>query len=91
MTAVYGGDSNFAGSSGTLAAGQTVNPASITVTADDQVKVYGDCRSRSHLSDHLGHSRCGDSFSGAIARNPGESAGPYAIQQGALALPAATA
>ena len=86
ITAVYAGDSIFAGSTGTLAGGQTVNPVSITVTADDQVKVYGAADPALTYQITSGSLVAGDSFTGVIAREPGESAGPYDIQQGALTL-----
>jgi hypothetical protein len=39
ITAAYGGDAYFAGGSGSMT--ETVNPASLTITADDQARVYG--------------------------------------------------
>ena len=42
VTAVYSGDNNFVGSTGTLSGGQTVNRATLTVKAEDKSKTYGD-------------------------------------------------
>src|SRR5205807_9210298 len=42
VTAVYSGDNNFVGSTGTLSGGQTVSRAPLTVKAEDKSKTYGD-------------------------------------------------
>ncbi len=86
ITAVYGGDSNFAGSSGTLSGGQTVSPLDITVTADDNAKVYGEADPDLTYQITSGALIGGDFFSGELVREAGESAGQYDIQQGTLAL-----
>jgi hypothetical protein len=41
ITAAYGGDSVFTGSTGTLTAAQTVTPKALTITAGNQSKTYG--------------------------------------------------
>ena len=63
----------------------TVTPKSVTVTADGQSKVYGqaDPTLTYQVSPAL---ESGDSFTGALTRNPGENVGAYAITQGDLAL-----
>jgi RHS repeat-associated protein len=42
VTASYAGDNTSQPSTGTLSGGQTVNPAPLTITADNQSMVYGD-------------------------------------------------
>ena len=63
----------------------TVNPLTVTVTADAQSKVYGagDPALTYTYSPALVGS---DSFSGSLSRVPGENAGSFAITQGTLAL-----
>lgn len=57
----------------------------ITVTADSQVKSYGDPDPA--LSYQFSPAlNPGDSFSGALARDPGEGVGTHPIGQGTLAL-----
>ena len=41
VTAEYTATGSFTGSTGTLSGGQTVNPASLTITANNDSKVYG--------------------------------------------------
>ena len=41
ITAVYGGDGNYNGSTGTLSGGQQVDKVPLTVTADDKSRSYG--------------------------------------------------
>jgi hypothetical protein len=41
VSAIYSGDSNFASSTGTLSGGQSVNPAPLTISADNQSMTYG--------------------------------------------------
>ena len=41
VTAAYSGDTDFASSTGTLSGGQTVNPAILTITANNDSKTYG--------------------------------------------------
>jgi len=85
MTAVYGENSDFHGSTSTSVT-QVVNKRNITVTADAQSKVYGDADpalTYKITSDSL---VSGDSFTGTLTRAAGDVAGTYAIQQGTLAL-----
>jgi hypothetical protein len=42
VTGVYSGDENLPPGTGNLDGGQQVNPAPLTITADDQVKIVGD-------------------------------------------------
>ena len=69
-----------------LPATMTVNPASITVTADNQTKVAGtaDPTLTSKHSPAVGNEIPG--WSGRITRDSGEAVGSYAITQGNLAL-----
>jgi len=85
ITAVYGGDSIFAGSTSSPIT-QVVNQRNITVTADAQSKVYGDPDPA--LTYHItsGSLVSGDSFTGALTRVAGELAGTYDVQRGTLAL-----
>ena len=64
----------------------TVNVRSVTVTADDNGKIYG--QADPSLTYHIssGSLAAGDSFTGAIARLAGEDVGTYDIQQGTLTL-----
>ena len=84
ITAVYGGDSNFLGSTSSSIS-RTVNPRVITVTADAKSKVYGtaDPALTYTYSPALVGS---DSFSGTLTRAAGENAGSHAITQGTLSL-----
>ena len=41
VTAAYSGDTDFASSTGTLSGGQTVKPATLTITANNDSKTYG--------------------------------------------------
>jgi len=61
-----------------------ITPASLAVTADAQTKVYG--AADPALTYHLtsGALVNGDTFTGALSRAPGNTAGSYAIQQGTL-------
>lgn len=68
-------------SSGTL----TVNPASLTVSAIVQTKVYGDADpSLTYTSSGLLFS---DALSGSLGRAAGQNVGTYAINQGTLNNP----
>jgi hypothetical protein len=85
VTAVYGGDSIFTGSTSSPVT-QEVNQRNITVTADAQSKVYGDPDPALTYQITSGSLVSGDSFTGALTRAAGELAGNYDIQQGTLAL-----
>ena len=72
-----------------LPASFSITRRAVTVTADPEGKSYGDADpSLSYVCTPA--LVAGDSFSGALARAPGEgvSASPYAIRQGTLALSA---
>ena len=58
----------------------------ITVTADAQNKDYGDSDPGLTYDITDGSLASGDSFSGALTRDPGEDVGTYAITQGTLEL-----
>jgi uncharacterized protein YjbI with pentapeptide repeats len=60
----------------------------ITVTADAQNKDYGDSDPELTYDITDGSLVSGDSFSGALTRDPGEDVGTYAITQGTLELSA---
>jgi hypothetical protein len=85
ITAVYGGDSNFTGSTSSPIA-QEVSQRNITVTADAQSKVYGESDPALTYQITSGSLVGGDGFTGAPTRVTGEAVGTYAIQQGTLAL-----
>ena len=85
ITTVYGGDSNFDGSTSSPVT-QVVNQRNITVTADAQSKVFGDSDPALTYQITSGSLVSGDSFAGALTRATGELVGTYDIQQGTLAL-----
>jgi len=75
------GNYNISYVSGSL----TVNPLTVTVTADAQTKVYGTtdpALTYSHSPALVGS----DSFTGSLSRTAGANVGNYAINQGTLAL-----
>ncbi|MCS3732494.1 cadherin-like beta sandwich domain-containing protein [Mucilaginibacter dorajii] len=62
----------------------TISTKTINVTANAQTKTYGDADpALTYTADAL---NSGDSFTGALTRIAGETAGSYAINQGSLAL-----
>ena len=88
---------NYAINQGTLAlnsnysltyvgANLTITPATITVTADAQTKVYGQTDPALTYKVTSGALVGSDAFSGALTRVAGETVGTYAIGQGTLAL-----
>ena len=85
ITAVYGGDSIFTGSTSSPVT-QVVNQRNITVAADARSKVYGDPDPALTYQITTGSLVSGDSFTGTLTRAAGELAGTYGIQQGTLAL-----
>ncbi len=64
----------------------TITSRAVTVTADAQVKVFGTPDPALTYQITSGSLAVGDSFSGALTRDPGENVGVYAINQGTLAL-----
>ncbi|HSO07064.1 MAG TPA: MBG domain-containing protein [Pelomicrobium sp.] len=92
INAAQGTLTSEAGYGFTFVDGQlTVTPRPITVTADDQSKVYGNADPALTVTVGGSGYAPGDSaatvFSGALARAPGETVAgsPYAITQGTLA------
>jgi PKD repeat protein len=78
-------DPNASGStSGTF----TIEPAAITVRAQDTGKFEGDPDPALDWMFLAGELFAGDSLSGALERAPGEAIGSYPIQQGTLAASA---
>ena len=72
-------DANYAGSKSMI---QTIAPKTVTVTAAAKSKEYGEEDPElTYLSSGLLGS---DVFTGSLVREPGESAGTYAITQGSL-------
>jgi hypothetical protein len=63
----------------------TITPKPITVTADAKTKTYGDTDPELTYS-FTPSLVAGDSFSGALSRQPGENTGKYTIYQGTVAL-----
>jgi hypothetical protein len=62
----------------------TVNKRPIEVTADDQTKFLGAPDPELTYAITSGNLILGDTFSGGLTREPGESIGSYAIKQGTL-------
>ncbi len=63
-----------------------ITPRSVTVTADAQTKVYGESDPALTYSVPPGSLVSGDSFTGALTRDPGQNVGLYNINQGSLVL-----
>jgi N-acetylneuraminic acid mutarotase len=87
ITYSYAGDVNFTTVSDATKT-LTVTPASLTVTADPQTKVYGNTDPALTYKITSGSLFNGDTFTGALARAAGENVGTYAIGQGSLVLSA---
>lgn len=64
----------------------TITARAITVTADDQTKVYGEADPELTYTVTSGSLVEGDAFTGELEREAGENVGDYAITQGTLAL-----
>jgi hypothetical protein len=64
----------------------TVTKRAVTATADAKSKVYGATDPQLTYQVTAGALVGADAFSGALARDPGEAVGSYAIKQGTLAL-----
>src|SRR5205814_1413216 len=84
--AIYSGTAGYSNSppSGTIT--QTVNPATLTVTANAQSKVYG--QGDPTLSYGVSGLQFSDAaatvLTGGLSRMTGESVGSYAVTQGTL-------
>ncbi len=78
----FAGNQTYAAASGTSTVDIAVRP--ITVAADPQSKVFGDADPSLTYHVTAGSLANGDSFSGALTRQPGEDPGSYAIRQGTL-------
>ncbi len=61
-----------------------IGKRAITVKAEDKTKILGEADPALTYKVTVGSLVTGDSFSGALARETGESAGSYAIKQGDL-------
>ena len=64
----------------------TVTPRAVTVAAHDQTKLFGQADPAFTYVISVGALFGSDIFVGALARDPGEALGDYAINLGALAL-----
>jgi hypothetical protein len=65
----------------------SITPRPVTVAAESKTKVYGDVDPALTYEITSGSAVVpGDSFSGALARVPGENVGAYAMQSGTLTL-----
>ena len=64
----------------------TITQRPVTVTADAKTKTYGDADPALTYQITSGSLAFSDAFTGALTRVAGENVGPYAIQQGTLAL-----
>ena len=77
-----GQDAGFYTVNATATTTGTITPATLTVTADNQTKTYGDA------DPELTYTATGlvgeDKLNGELARNAGEDVGDYAITQGTL-------
>jgi hypothetical protein len=69
-----------------ISANLTITARPVTVTADSKSKVYGDPDPALTWQITAGSLAFSDAISGDLARVAGEDVGPYAIQQGGLAL-----
>jgi hypothetical protein len=69
-----------------VAANLTITARPVTVTADAETKVYGTPDPALSYQITSGSLAFTDAFSGRLTRVAGENVGPYAIQQGTLAL-----
>ncbi len=87
VTAHQAGDGNY-NAAPDVPHSFSIAQKSVTVTADAKAKVYGNPDPALTYQVTSGALVAGDSFSGALTRVAGESVagGPYAIQQGTLAL-----
>ena len=72
-----------------ISANLTITPATLTVTANSQTKVYGQSDpTLSYVLDGLVNGDTSSILSGALARNPGEHIAAYAVTEGSLAADA---
>jgi hypothetical protein len=71
-----------------VGANLSITARPVTVTADGKTKVYGDADPALTYQITSGNLVNGDTFSGGLNRDAGESVGSYAITQGTLALSA---
>jgi hypothetical protein len=69
-----------------VGASLTIETRAVTVTADAKTKTYGEADPALTYQVTSGSLAFSDSFSGAPARDAGDSVGGYAITQGTLAL-----
>ncbi|MGG5578745.1 MBG domain-containing protein, partial [Myroides sp. C15-4] len=67
------------------AADLTITPATVTITADAQTKVYGDTDPA--LTYTVSGLKGTDTLTGSLVREAGEAVGTYEIQQGSVAAP----
>ncbi|MBS0246460.1 MAG: hypothetical protein JSR61_07545, partial [Proteobacteria bacterium] len=82
------GLSNYAITYATVANGFTVTPRALTVTADAQSKAVGAADPVFSYQITSGNLVGSDTLTGTLTRNPGETAGLYAILKGSLAASA---
>ena len=69
-----------------VGANLTIEKRPLTVTADAKTKTYGDDDPALTYQVTSGSLKSGDSFTGALSRDPGENVGSYAITKGTLAI-----
>jgi hypothetical protein len=84
LTAAYAGDDSFTPAEASQSVEVITRP--ITVTADEQSKVYGDPDPELTYQVSEGSLVFSDTFTGTLTRQPGEDTGQYEILQGSLAL-----
>ena len=76
---------NYNGVTGTVS--DEITRRAITIVADAKSKAYGETDPALTFQVTVGSLLSGDAFSGNLVREPGESAGLYAILLGTLTLP----
>src|SRR5439155_2884611 len=69
-----------------IASNLAITPRAVTITADAKTKTYGASDPALSYSITAGTLKTGDTFSGSLTREPGETIGDYAIQLGAVSL-----
>src|SRR6185436_115751 len=69
-----------------IGANLTIGTRPVTITADAKNKTYGDADPALTYQVTSGNLVTGDSFTGSLTRDAGETVNTYAIKQGTVAL-----
>ncbi len=80
----FAGNSNYSAANGTV--DDNISKAAATITADAKTKTYADTDPALTYQITAGSLATGDAFTGSLTRVAGENVGPYAINQGTVAL-----